>query len=106
MYRFLRTTFAVGVLFTALSTGGMAAETASTPALSKQPRHALVIGNSQYLKGPLVNPKNDAQAIADRLRQAGFSVTLKLDAGRRELQEAIRNYGAALSRDKGIGVFY
>ena len=106
MHRFVRTTVAASVLFATLISGSLAAESSATPALTKLPRHALVIGNSQYLNGPLVNPKNDAQAIAERLRQAGFSVTLKLDAGRRELQEAIRNYGAALNRDKGVGVFY
>ncbi len=106
MYRFTRSTIAASLLFVTLSSGSLAAESSSTPALTKLPRHALVIGNSQYLNGPLVNPKNDAQAIAEHLRQAGFSVTLKLDAGRRELQEAIHNYGAVLNRDKGVGVFY
>lgn len=69
-------------------------------------RHALVIGNSRYQVGELLNPRNDAQAMAERLRQAGFNVTLKLDAGRSELQDAIRAYGMALARDKGVGVFY
>ena len=106
MSRFVRSTIAASILCASLVGSSLAAESASTQALAKLPRHALVIGNSQYLNGPLVNPKNDAQAIADRLRQAGFSVTLKLDAGRSELQDAIRNYGAALNRDKGVGVFY
>ena len=74
--------------------------------LAKLPRHALVVGNSRYPVGELINPVNDARAIADRLRQAGFSVTLKLDAGARELQDAIRDHGKALARDKGVGVFY
>jgi len=74
----------------------------STPA----PRHALVIGNSSYSEAPLANPKNDALAIAERLRLAGFSVNLKLDVGRRELQQALRDYATALTKDQGIGVFY
>jgi uncharacterized caspase-like protein len=43
---------------------------------AKLPRHALVIGNSLYPSASLPNPKNDARAVADLLRQAGFSVTL------------------------------
>jgi Caspase domain len=74
--------------------------------LRSLPRHALVIGNSQYPVGELVNPRNDAQAIAQRLREAGFSVTLRMDAGRTDMQHAIRDYTQALARDKGVGVFY
>jgi uncharacterized caspase-like protein len=106
MLRFVLTTIAASVLLATLASGSLAADAPALATQAKPARHALVIGNSQYLNTPLINPKNDAQAIADRLRQAGFSVTLKLDAGRRELQEAIGNYGLALSRDKGVGVFY
>ena len=70
------------------------------------PRHALVIGNSNYPVGELVNPKNDAAAIAERLRGAGFNVTVKLDAGRRDMEEAIREFAQSIERDKGAGVFY
>ena len=35
-------------------------------------RIALVVGNSAYPKAPLLNPRNDAQAMAALLRQAGF----------------------------------
>lgn len=74
--------------------------------LSRLPRHALVIGNSKYSVGPLVNPANDAPAIADRLRQAGFSVTMKLDSGRTEMQQAIRDFAQTLQTSRGIGAFY
>jgi uncharacterized caspase-like protein len=70
------------------------------------PRQALVVGNSRYPVGALVNPANDARAVAERLREAGFAVTLKLDAGRRDLREAIRDFSEILGRNKGIGVFY
>ena len=70
------------------------------------PRHALVIGNSQYVVGALVNPGNDARAMAEQLRLAGFAVTLKVDAGRRDMQEALRTFAEQLHADKGIGVFY
>lgn len=69
-------------------------------------RLALVIGNSRYLHGPLVNPGNDAQAIATQLQQAGFAVTLKLDSGRQAMTEAIRTFGEQLKARQAIGVFY
>ena len=67
----------------------------------------MVIGNGAYAAAPLTNPAADARAIAERLREAGFRVTLKTDAPRRELQDAIRGFGEALARDnKVVGVFY
>ena len=76
------------------------------PPINKLPRHALVIGNSQYTASPLKNPGNDAQAIADYLKRSGFSVQLKLNATRKEMQEAIRAYGNLLAQQKSVGVFY
>ena len=100
MFRLYRSLCTAGCLL--LITGACAAEV--DPAAL--PRHALVVGNSRYPVAELINPGNDARAMAERLRQAGFSVTLKLDAGTRELQDAIRAHGKALARDKGVGVFY
>lgn len=38
-------------------------------------RYALIIGNGEYQEiGILSNPKNDASAIAERLRKSGFSI--------------------------------
>ena len=37
-------------------------------------RLALVIGNSAYKNAPLVNPGNDARAVAAVLRESGFTV--------------------------------
>ena len=107
MRRLAHTTVAASLLLATLHLASAATAPAPTPtaAQARLPRHALVIGNSQYPKGPLLNPKNDAQAVADRLRQAGFSVTLKLDSGRRELQESIRQargYLKELGFDLGL----
>ena len=44
----------------------------------------------------LLNLRNDAGTVAEQLRQAGFNVTLKLDAS--ELQDAIRAYGGSAGR--------
>ena len=74
--------------------------------LNKLPRIALVIGNSRYPATPLKNPGNDAEAMAENLKRSGFSVKLKLDATRKEMQEAIRGFGMELAQQKSIGVFY
>lgn len=60
-------------------------------------RVALVIGNSAYQSVPqLANPAQDAQAVADMLRSAGFeSVDLVLNAGNLEFKRAIRKFEAA-----------
>ena len=69
-------------------------------------RVALVIGNSRYQEAPLKNPLNDANAIADQLTRMGFTVTLKLDATRKEMVESIEAYGNTLAKQKGVGLFY
>jgi hypothetical protein len=69
-------------------------------------RHALVIGNSRYLQAPLRNPANDARAVAQRLRAAGFEVVEQLDAGRDDMHRSIREFAQTLGRTRGVGVFY
>lgn len=93
------------VLLSVFSGPAPAAAEALSP-LNKLPRVALVVGNSRYAVSPLNNPGNDAQAMADHLKRSGFNVKLKLDATRKDLQEAIRAYGAELAQQKSIGVFY
>lgn len=70
------------------------------------PRIALVVGNSHYVAGPLVNPVKDAKAMAERLQAAGFKVTLKLDASRQGLTEAVRQFGNDIGGGRAVGVFY
>lgn len=74
--------------------------------LSTLPRYCLVIGNSRYADAPLRNPANDARAIGGELRKLGFEVDLRLDAGRREMIEAIGALGSNLARRKSVGLFY
>ena len=78
-----------------------AAQAVATP----EQRIALVIGNGQYKEAPLLNPVNDAQAIAKALTRSGFKVTLKENVGRAEMQVALREFGDAL-RKGGVGLFY
>lgn len=68
-------------------------------------RTALVIGNGAYQTSPLKNPVNDATDMAARLRALGFEVTLKVNAGKRDMEEAIRVFGDTL-KGGGVGMFY
>ena len=77
---------------------------AQAPAVSEQ-RVALVIGNGEYRGAPLLNPVNDAQAIAKALSRSGFKVMLKENVGRAEMQVAMREFGDALEKG-GVGLFY
>jgi tetratricopeptide (TPR) repeat protein len=62
--------------------------------VSPERRVALVIGNSQYRTvGALPNPRRDAEAVADALRQAGFqSVELATDLDRDSMVKALRSF--------------
>ena len=70
-------------------------------------RVALVIGNSAYLQSPLQNPRNDARAMAVLLREAGFSVEMRLDASREQMVQAIDTFGREISRPEvNLAIFY
>lgn len=69
-------------------------------------RIAFVIGNSNYKKYPLKNPKNDADDISQTLRESGFDVIDIRDANLSQMRNALRNYGDKLiSYDVGL-VYY
>lgn len=55
-------------------------------------RMALVIGNSAYRAAPLRNAVNDANAVAEVLRATGFQTTVRLNASREEMVEALRSF--------------
>ena len=71
-------------------------------------RVALVIGNSNYTHGPLLNPVNDARAMAKVLQSAGFTVILKTDASQPELLSSLRDFGNKLKEGGPgtAGLFY
>lgn len=76
-------------------------------AASDPSRLALVIGNSQYLDAPLVNPVNDARAMAGLLDQAGFTVASHLNARRTDMMAAIERFAADIRKsDTRQVVFY
>ncbi len=68
--------------------------------LNALPRLALVIGNTRYVEAPLKNPGNDARDIAGELQKLGFQVYLKLNAGRNEMIEAMRAFGADVAAER------
>lgn len=69
-------------------------------------RVALVIGNSTYQQAPrLTNPDNDAAAIADMFRVAGFTVISKHDVGITDMRRALRDF-AITAQDADIAVVY
>ena len=70
-------------------------------------RIALVIGNSDYVSvSPLANPKNDATAVAQRLIDFDFSVTLLLDVGKADFEEQIRKFANSLNGAEAAVFFY
>jgi uncharacterized caspase-like protein len=79
---------------------------ACQPALAEK-RVALVIGNSNYKNAALLpNPANDAKAIADTLKGAGFDVVdSRLDLQSTDMRRALREF-ADQARDADIAVVY
>lgn len=78
-----------------------------TPALASG-RLALVIGNSDYINtSKLANPRNDAQLMAETLRQSGFDVATLMDADYRAMKKALLDFGRSLREaDVEAGLFY
>ena len=72
------------------------------------PRVAIVIGNNSYPDSPLSNPINDAQLIAETLRQLDFRVLEYLDVSQKEMKRAIRTFGdrLQLAGPETVGLFY
>ena len=69
-------------------------------------RVALVVGNGAYdAVSPLANPENDARLMQRILRQAGFDVTMVLNAGDRALRKAVIDFGSRLE-GADVGLFY
>lgn len=77
----------------------------SSLAAGGEQRIALVIGNGAYKSAPLKNPAKDARDMAALLKNLGFSVTLKVDVGLKDMEEAVRQFGLDL-RQGGVGLFY
>jgi uncharacterized caspase-like protein len=68
-------------------------------------RIALVIGNSAYKQAPLANPGNDARAMAQVLRESGFTVTELRNLNQAGMRRAIRDFGDEIIKG-GVGLFF
>ncbi|UQV46141.1 caspase family protein [Janthinobacterium lividum] len=68
-------------------------------------RIALVIGNAAYPQ-PLLNPVNDARAMAERLRRLGFEVLLRTDINAAQLQKASAEFSTQARGADIALVFY
>ncbi len=78
----------------------------SVPAYAES-RLALVIGNGNYQKAPLLNnPISDANDMARQLRKLGFKVILKHNLNNRGMSKTLQYFGKLLRRHGGIGLFY
>lgn len=79
-------------------------------AASQGRRIALVIGNTTYMNKSmpsLLNPRNDAEAMASLLRNIGFqSVTLLVNASRPRLIDALRTMAAQAKTADWAVVYY
>lgn len=65
------------------------------------PRVALLIGNSNYADAgaPLPTTGNDARTLADEFRRLGFSVDLKENLKKDDMQRAIDAFTAKITKD-------
>ncbi len=68
-------------------------------------RVALVVGNAAYIESPLPNPINDARAMADALKQRGFTVILRENTSKLDLERAVADFGEQLQQG-ATGLFY
>ena len=76
------------------------------PTSNPDQKVALVIGNSSYLNGPLLNPANDARAMAEALRKTGFDVLGYTDVKTfSDMKRVIREFGRKIENG-GVGLFY
>lgn len=68
-------------------------------------RVALVVGIGAYETASLKNPVNDAQDIAQALRELGFEVAYRENLNQNDLKRSIRGFGEQV-RDSDIALFY
>ncbi|QQR97814.1 MAG: caspase family protein [Sphingobacteriales bacterium] len=75
---------------------------------SNESRTALVIGNGNYVSaGKLPNPAHDAEEMAKSLQACGFKVNMLVNANKKQMNEAVKQFGIDIAGHKGIGlVFY
>lgn len=70
-------------------------------------RIAFVIGNSHYSNSEmnLANPKNDATDVAEKLKNLGFEVVLKLDATLEDMDKGLSSFREK-AKEYDVAMFY
>lgn len=95
------------IIYTPTLASGRPATSPDRSKVISEKRTALVIGNANYMSVPaLRNPKNDAIAIASKLKDFNFEVELLTDVSENQMIVAIRDYGEKLKKNGGVGLFY
>ncbi|MFM6732144.1 MAG: tetratricopeptide repeat protein [Microcystis panniformis] len=84
---------------------GITVTTNQSQSQQKQRRTALVIGNVSYQDNPLKNSINDAEAMANALKDVGFDVILLENADLKQIENAIDTFHHQLKAG-GVGLFY
>ena len=79
---------------------------AARPPSPSSERLALVIGNKDYPRKPLINPINDARDIKATLEQLGFTVIYRENANLAEMDSAVRSFVSSLNKDSVAVVYY
>ncbi len=69
-------------------------------------RVALLIGNNNYASTPLRNATNDARDLGAALKELGFQVIVRENASRKDMIDAIREFGQALEGASTALFFY
>jgi hypothetical protein len=69
-------------------------------------RVALLIGNNTYGSAPLRNAVNDAHDLGEALKDLGFQVIVRENASRKDMIEAIREFGTAIEGASTALFFY
>ncbi len=70
-------------------------------------RKALIIGNDSYkFVPPLLNAREDAKAMADGLKKAGYQITLLLDQDERSFKSAIRTFRSRIEPGDEVALFF
>ena len=70
-------------------------------------RVALVIGNSAYENvSPLINPKNDAEAMSAALERLGFEVIKGIDVTHQQFLKSVRKFARTIQGADVALLFY
>jgi uncharacterized caspase-like protein len=69
-------------------------------------RVALLIGNNNYGSAPLRNAVNDAHDLGEALKELGFQVIVRENASRKDMIDAIREFGQAIDGANAALFFY